>query len=167
VQDETRFQLEQQVKEAELRFRAEVAQAALKIADELLRRSVNGGDEQRLVQSFVAELGRPPAGEELDGRPRWIRGPPLRQGPLRAGRRQGELRGPRAGAGEPGAPLRRVARAAPDPGEPGLQASARSARSSRAAAPGGADPVVRNFALLLVERSRIASCPSSPAPTRS
>jgi F-type H+-transporting ATPase subunit b len=57
VQDETRFQLDQQVKEAELRFRAEVAQAALKIADELLRRSVNGGDEQRLVQSFVAELG--------------------------------------------------------------------------------------------------------------
>jgi F-type H+-transporting ATPase subunit b len=57
VQDETRFQLEQQVKEAELRFRAEVAQAALKIADELLRRQVNGGDEQRLVQNFVAELG--------------------------------------------------------------------------------------------------------------
>lgn len=59
VQDETRFQLEQQVKDAELRFRAEVAQAALKIADELLRRSVNGGDEQRLVQAFVAELGAP------------------------------------------------------------------------------------------------------------
>jgi F-type H+-transporting ATPase subunit b len=59
VQDETRFQLEQQVKDAELRFRAEVAQASLKIADELLRRSVNGGDEQRLVQSFVAELGAP------------------------------------------------------------------------------------------------------------
>jgi F-type H+-transporting ATPase subunit b len=57
VQDDTRFQLEQQVKEAELRFRAEVAQAALKIADELLRRSVNTADEQRLIQSFVAELG--------------------------------------------------------------------------------------------------------------
>jgi F-type H+-transporting ATPase subunit b len=57
VQDETRFQLDQQVKEAELRFRAEVAQAALKIADELLRRSINTSDEQRLVQGFVAELG--------------------------------------------------------------------------------------------------------------
>jgi F-type H+-transporting ATPase subunit b len=57
VQEETRFQLEQQIKEAELRFRAEVAQAAIKIAEELLRRSVNAGDEQRLVQSFVAELG--------------------------------------------------------------------------------------------------------------
>jgi F-type H+-transporting ATPase subunit b len=57
VQDDTRFQLEQQVKEAELRFRAEVAQAALKIADELLKRQVTGSDEQRLIQSFVAELG--------------------------------------------------------------------------------------------------------------
>jgi F-type H+-transporting ATPase subunit b len=60
VQEETRFQLEQQVKEAELRFRAEVAQASLQIADQLLRRSVNGGDEQRLAQSFVAELGARP-----------------------------------------------------------------------------------------------------------
>lgn len=60
VQDETRFQLDQQVKEAEQRFRAEVAQAALKIADELLRRSVNASDEQRLAQSFVAELAAPP-----------------------------------------------------------------------------------------------------------
>ena len=59
VQDETRFQLEQQIKEAELRFRAEVAQAAIKVADELLRRSVTSGDEQRLVQSFVAELVAP------------------------------------------------------------------------------------------------------------
>jgi F-type H+-transporting ATPase subunit b len=57
VQDETRFQLDQQVKDAELRFRAEVAQAAIKIADELLRRSVNTTDEQRLIQTFVTELG--------------------------------------------------------------------------------------------------------------
>jgi F-type H+-transporting ATPase subunit b len=57
VQDETRFQLEQQVKEAELRFRAEVAQAALKIADELLRKHADRNDEQRLIQTFVAELG--------------------------------------------------------------------------------------------------------------
>jgi F-type H+-transporting ATPase subunit b len=56
VQDETRFLLDQQIKEAEARFRAEVAQASLKIADELLRRSVNTADEQRLVTTFVAEL---------------------------------------------------------------------------------------------------------------
>jgi F-type H+-transporting ATPase subunit b len=57
VQDETRFQLEQQVKDAELRFRAEVAQAAIKVAEELLKKQVNGSDEQRLAQSFVSELG--------------------------------------------------------------------------------------------------------------
>jgi F-type H+-transporting ATPase subunit b len=62
IQDETRFALEQQVKEAELRFRAEVAQAAVKVADELLKRSVTPSDEQRLAQSFVSELAaaRPP-----------------------------------------------------------------------------------------------------------
>jgi F-type H+-transporting ATPase subunit b len=61
IQDETRFALDQQIKEAELNFRAEVAQAAVKVADELLRRSVTASDEQRLAQSFVAELaaGRP------------------------------------------------------------------------------------------------------------
>jgi F-type H+-transporting ATPase subunit b len=57
VQDETKFQLDQQVKEAEQRFRAEVAQAAVKVAEELLRRSVTPSDEQRLTQGFVAELG--------------------------------------------------------------------------------------------------------------
>jgi F-type H+-transporting ATPase subunit b len=65
VQEETTFALEQQVKEAEARFRGEVAQAAVKVADELLRRSVTPSDEQRLVQSFVGELGgkNPPRGK--------------------------------------------------------------------------------------------------------
>jgi F-type H+-transporting ATPase subunit b len=65
VQEETTFALEQQVKEAEARFRGEVAQAAVKVADELLRRSVTPSDEQRLVQSFVGELGgkSPPRGK--------------------------------------------------------------------------------------------------------
>jgi F-type H+-transporting ATPase subunit b len=56
IQDETRFALDQQVKEAELRFRAEVAQAAVKVAEELVRRSVTPSDEHRLAQSFVDEL---------------------------------------------------------------------------------------------------------------
>jgi F-type H+-transporting ATPase subunit b len=66
VQEETTFALEQQVKEAEARFRGEVAQAAVKVADELLRRSVTPSDEQRLLQSFVGELGGgkgPPRGK--------------------------------------------------------------------------------------------------------
>jgi F-type H+-transporting ATPase subunit b len=69
VQEETTFALQQQVKEAEARFRAEVAQAAVKVADELLRRSVTPSDEQRLVQSFVGELGAR-AGDGTKGPPR-------------------------------------------------------------------------------------------------
>lgn len=67
IQDETRFQLDQQVKEAELRFRAEVARAAVKAAQALLERSVGPGDEQRLAQSFVAELGARPGTGHADG----------------------------------------------------------------------------------------------------
>jgi F-type H+-transporting ATPase subunit b len=59
IQDETRFQLDQQVKEAELRLRAEVASTAVKVADEILRRSVNQDDERRLVQDFAAGAGTP------------------------------------------------------------------------------------------------------------
>jgi F0F1-type ATP synthase membrane subunit b/b' len=56
VQDETKFLMEQQVKEAELRFRAEVAGTAVKIAEELVRRSVKPEDNARLQQGFIADL---------------------------------------------------------------------------------------------------------------
>ena len=59
IQDETRFQLDQQVKEAELRLRAEVASTAVKVADELLKRSVSVDDERRLAQDFAAGAGAP------------------------------------------------------------------------------------------------------------
>ena len=59
IQDETRFQLDQEVKEAELRLRAEVASTAVKVADEILRRSVSAEDERRLVQDFAAGAGTP------------------------------------------------------------------------------------------------------------
>jgi F-type H+-transporting ATPase subunit b len=59
IQDETRFQLDQQVKEAELRLRAEVASTAVKVADELLKRSVSADDERRLAQDFAAGAGAP------------------------------------------------------------------------------------------------------------
>jgi F-type H+-transporting ATPase subunit b len=59
IQEETRFQLDQQVKEAELRLRAEVASTAVKVADELLKRSVSVDDERRLVQDFAAGAGAP------------------------------------------------------------------------------------------------------------
>jgi F-type H+-transporting ATPase subunit b len=59
IQEETRFQLDQQVREAEQRLRAEVASTAVKVADELLRRSVSPEDERRLAQDFVAAAGTP------------------------------------------------------------------------------------------------------------
>lgn len=62
IQEETKFQLEQQVKEAELRLRAEVANTALKVADELLKRSVGPEDDRRLAQEFAAGAGQPQAG---------------------------------------------------------------------------------------------------------
>jgi len=62
IQDETRFQLDQQVKEAEIRLRAEVASTAVKVADELLNRSVNPDDERRLAQDFAAGAGAPAEG---------------------------------------------------------------------------------------------------------
>jgi F-type H+-transporting ATPase subunit b len=62
IQDETRFQLDQQVKEAEIRLRAEVASTAVKVADELLKRSVSADDERRLAQDFAAGAGAPAEG---------------------------------------------------------------------------------------------------------
>ncbi len=56
IQQDTRFQLEQQVKEAEIRFKQEVAAAAVKIAENLLRKSVGSEDEQRLTQGFIKEM---------------------------------------------------------------------------------------------------------------
>lgn len=56
IQDETRFLMDQQVKEAEVRFRQEVAGAAVKIAEDLVRRSVRGDDESRLNAGFIADL---------------------------------------------------------------------------------------------------------------
>ena len=65
IQEELRFQLDQQVKDAETILRAEVATAAIKVADELLRRSVTPDDQRRLAQEFVAGFAGPgaPGGE--------------------------------------------------------------------------------------------------------
>ncbi|MCG5052190.1 MAG: ATP synthase F0 subunit B [Myxococcales bacterium] len=56
IEEETRFLLDQQVKQAELGFRAEVARAAARIAEDVLRRSINGADQQRLVSAFVSDV---------------------------------------------------------------------------------------------------------------
>jgi F-type H+-transporting ATPase subunit b len=64
ITEETKFLLDQQVKEAEITLRREVAEAAVKIATEIVSRSLGGADQQRLVDTFVNDVGAatPPAG---------------------------------------------------------------------------------------------------------
>lgn len=61
LKDETRFLMDQQVRQAENSFREEVANAAVRIAEEVLRRSVQPDDDRRLDQSFVTDLEGAPA----------------------------------------------------------------------------------------------------------
>jgi F-type H+-transporting ATPase subunit b len=66
IQEEMRFQIDQQVKEAELLLRAEVANASVKLAEQLVRKSVDPLDQRRLAQEFVAGFdgqGTPTGGE--------------------------------------------------------------------------------------------------------
>jgi F-type H+-transporting ATPase subunit b len=59
IQQEMRFQLDQQVKEAEMLLRTEVANASVKLAEELIRKAVNADDERRLAHEFVTIFGGP------------------------------------------------------------------------------------------------------------
>jgi F-type H+-transporting ATPase subunit b len=62
IGEETKFLLDQQVKEAELTLRREVAEAAVKIAEQIVIKSLDGRDQQRLLDSFVTDVAAPPAG---------------------------------------------------------------------------------------------------------
>jgi len=62
IQEEMRFQLDQQVKEAEMLLRAEVANASVKLAEALVSKAVDTQDERRLAQEFVAGFDSPTAG---------------------------------------------------------------------------------------------------------
>jgi F-type H+-transporting ATPase subunit b len=62
IQEEMRFQLDQQVKDAEVALRAEVASAAVKLAEELASKAVDTQDERRFAQDFVAGVDDPSEG---------------------------------------------------------------------------------------------------------
>jgi F-type H+-transporting ATPase subunit b len=63
IGDETKFLLDQQVKEAEATLRREVAEAAVRIAEQLVTKAFNAGDQQRLVDTFVSDVaGGAPTG---------------------------------------------------------------------------------------------------------
>jgi F-type H+-transporting ATPase subunit b len=57
IREETSFALDQQVKEAESNLRRETALAAVQLAEQIVKTSMNGGDQQRLVDAFVADVG--------------------------------------------------------------------------------------------------------------
>ena len=59
IQEETKFLIDQQVKEAEAELRREAAQAAVDMAEQIVRRSLQPGDRDRMVDSFVADVGKP------------------------------------------------------------------------------------------------------------
>jgi len=59
IREETAFVVEQQVKEAQVALRREVADSALRIAEETLRRSVNAEDQRRMVEGFMSEVVGP------------------------------------------------------------------------------------------------------------
>ena len=59
IQAETQFLLDQQVREAEGRLRREAAETALRAAEELLRKSMGPVDQQRLLDTFVADVSQP------------------------------------------------------------------------------------------------------------
>ncbi|HEX3903217.1 MAG TPA: hypothetical protein VH853_10245 [Polyangia bacterium] len=61
IREETSFVLDQQIKEAEGRLRREVAEAAVALAEQLVRKSLGEADQQRMVDSFVADVAGSPA----------------------------------------------------------------------------------------------------------
>jgi F-type H+-transporting ATPase subunit b len=56
IAHETTFLLDQQVKAAEASLKSEVAEAAVKIAAELVARSLDARDQQRLLDTFVTDV---------------------------------------------------------------------------------------------------------------
>jgi F-type H+-transporting ATPase subunit b len=59
IKEETSFVLDQQIKEAEARLRREVAQAAVDLAEQMVKKSLGPSDQQRLVDSFVTDVAAP------------------------------------------------------------------------------------------------------------
>jgi len=62
IKAETTFLIDQQVREADQRLRRESADAALKIAEDILRRSIGPADQQRLLETFVGNVAGPSTG---------------------------------------------------------------------------------------------------------
>jgi F-type H+-transporting ATPase subunit b len=69
LKEETAFVIDQQTKEAQASLRREAAEAGVRIAEQLLAKSINASDQQRFLNGFVDDIaretvpgGKPPAG---------------------------------------------------------------------------------------------------------
>jgi F-type H+-transporting ATPase subunit b len=62
VREETLFAIEQQVKEAQISLRRDVAEQALRVAEDILRRAVDANDQRRMLETFMNEVGGPASG---------------------------------------------------------------------------------------------------------
>jgi F-type H+-transporting ATPase subunit b len=67
IQEETKFLLDQQVKQAEADLRREAARMAVDMAEQMVRRTFDANDQKRLVEGFVGDVGT--AGVGAGGRP--------------------------------------------------------------------------------------------------
>jgi F-type H+-transporting ATPase subunit b len=67
IQEETKFLLDQQAKQAEADLRREAAKMAVDMAEKMVRGAVNAGDQQRMVDSFVGDVAAPTGGRPSGG----------------------------------------------------------------------------------------------------
>ena len=56
IREETAFVIEQQVREAQVMIRRDVAENALRVAEEILRRAIDANDQRRLLEGFVKDV---------------------------------------------------------------------------------------------------------------
>jgi F-type H+-transporting ATPase subunit b len=56
IRDEAKFMIDQQVKEAEVELRREAARAAVEAAERMVRANFGAADQQRLIDTFVADV---------------------------------------------------------------------------------------------------------------
>jgi F-type H+-transporting ATPase subunit b len=70
LREEAAFVIDQQVKEAAASLRREAADGAIRVAEEILRRSINPGDQQRLLDGFINDVsdGAPAAAPAVVGK---------------------------------------------------------------------------------------------------
>jgi F-type H+-transporting ATPase subunit b len=67
IQEETKFLLDQQVKQAEADLRREAALMAVDMAEQMVRRSFDANDQKRLVDGFVGDVSDAGAGSRPGG----------------------------------------------------------------------------------------------------